>query len=188
MFSILDAIAAVIRRAEQSWLGIALLSPIGLVAAVRVRQALRRRRAFQAFAAARSLRFVGTIPSDGRAPYTRIDRVSLAVLLTNVLEGEWDGLPVSVCDLSPSRRRPRWTTILVTVEDTLRRGPDAERVILAAPDPPRIETSLDVLSVAPGRRLDPSELPVWLSFATSLAKAMERDFTADISAMPRTVP
>jgi hypothetical protein len=178
MFSVLDAIAAVIRRAGDSWLGmLALSSPLWVLAAVRARGALRRRRACQAFAAAHAFRFAGTIPSDARAPYTRIDRVSRAVLLSNVLEGEWEGLAVRVCDMAPGRRRARWTTILVTVEDTLQLGPGAQRVIDTAPVAPLIETNLDVLSVSPRRRLDASELPVWLSFATTLAKAMERDFT-----------
>jgi hypothetical protein len=38
-----------------------------------------------------------------------------------------------------------------------------------------IDTNLDVLCVSPRRHLDSSELAAWLSFATTVAKAMERD-------------
>ena len=137
------------------------------------RQALQRRRAFREFAAARHLQFVGTIPSDARAPYTRIDRVRRAVLLSNVIEGQSDGLPIRLFDM-PSGSTPRWTIVLVTVDGTLRRGAGAERVIAARPAA-RIETNLDVLCVSPRRPLDASELAEWLSFATALGKAMERD-------------
>jgi hypothetical protein len=99
MDSVLDAIAVIVGRAAESWLGIvALTSPIWLLAAVRIRQTLQRRRAFREFAAAHHLRFVGTIPSDARAPYTRIKRVSREVLLSNVIEGQWDGLPIHLFD------------------------------------------------------------------------------------------
>jgi hypothetical protein len=69
MDSLLDAIAAAIARAAESWLGIAALtSPIWLLAAVRIRQVFMRRRAYRDFAAAhRNLTFVGVIPSDARA-------------------------------------------------------------------------------------------------------------------------
>ena len=174
MDSVLDAIIVIVGRAAQSWLGIvALTSPIWLLAAVRIRQALQRRRAFRDFAAAQHLEFVGTIPSDARAPYTRIGRVRWAVLLSNVIEGPWDGLPIRLFDM-PRRRAPRWTMVLVTVEGTLRRGAGAERAIAAGPAA-LIETNLDVLCVSPRRSLDASELGEWLSFATTLAQAMERD-------------
>lgn len=174
MDSVVDAIIAIIGRASESWLGMfALTSPIWLLAAVRIGQSLRRRRAFQDFAAAQHLQFVGTIPSDARAPYTRIGRVRWAVLLSNVIEGQSDGLPIRLFDM-PRGRDPRWTMVLVTVEGTLRRGAGAERVIAARPEA-LIETNLDVLCVSPMRSLDASELAAWLSFATALAKAMERD-------------
>ena len=186
MDSVVDAIIAIIERASESWLGIlALFSPFWLLAVVRLWQALRRRRAFREFAAARHLRFVGTIPSDARAPYTRIGRVRWAVLLWNVMEGQWDGLPIYVFDMPTERRSPSWTMVIVIVEGTLRRGAGAERAIAAGL--PRgslgegqgpaalIETNLDVLCVSPRRKLDTSELAAWISFATTLAKAMERD-------------
>jgi hypothetical protein len=174
MDSVIDAIIAIVERAAQSWLGIfALTSPIWLLAVVRTRQALERRRAFRDFAAARHLQFVGTIPSDKRAPYTRIGRVRWAVLLSNVIEGQSDGLPIHLFDM-PRGRDPRWTMVLVTVDGTLHRGAEAERAIAAGPEA-LIETNLDVLCVSPRRSLDVSELAAWLSFATALAKAMERD-------------
>ena len=175
MDGVLDAIIAIIERAAQSRLAIvAILSPIWLLAAVRLWQSLRRRRAFREFAAAQHLRFVGTIPSDARAPYTRIGRVRWAVLLWNVMEGQWDGLPIHVFDMPTERRSPPWTMVLVIVEGTLRRGAGAERAIAAGPAA-LIETNLDVLCASPRRRLDTSELAAWISFATTLAKAMERD-------------
>jgi hypothetical protein len=174
MDSVLDAITAIVGRAAESWLGIfALTSPIWLLAVVRIWQALQRRRAFRDFAAARHLQFVGTIPSDARAPYTRIERVRREVLLSNVMEGQWDGLPIRLFDIQRGRA-PRWTMVLVTVEGTLRRGAGAEHAIAAGPTA-LIETNLDVLCVSPRRALDASELATWLSFATTLAQAMERD-------------
>ena len=182
MDSVLDAIAAIASRAAGSWLGMLLItSPIWLLAAVRVWQALRRRRAFQAFAAAQpELHFVGTIPSDARLPYSRVERVRRQVLLSNVVEGRWDGLPVHLFDTARGRD-PRWTMILVTVEDMLHRGAEAERIVAAGPAA-LIEFSLDVLSVSPQRSLDTSELTAWLTFATTLAKAMERDAKAAFAA------
>ena len=174
MDSVLDAFIGIVGRAAESWLVMfALTSPIWLLAAARIRQALQRRRAFRDFAAAQHLQFVGTIPSDARAPYTRIARVRWAVLLSNVMEGQWDGLPIRLFDM-PRGRMPSWTMVLVTVEGTLRRGAGAERAIAAGPAA-LIETNLDVLCVSPRRRLDASELAEWLSFATTLAQAMERD-------------
>jgi len=179
MDSVLDAITVVVARAAESWLGIAALtSPIWLLAAVRIRQALQRRRAFRDFAAAHHLQFVGTIPSDARAPYTRIDRVRREVLLSNVIEGQWDGLPIRLFDRARGRT-PRWTMVLVTVEGRLRRGAGAERALAADPEA-LIETNLDVLCVSPRRPLDPSELATWLSFATTLARAMERDAKEEV--------
>src|SRR5262245_4652499 len=170
MDSVLDAIIAAVTGAAASWLGIiALTAPIWLLGAVRIRQALQRRRAFRDFAAEQQLEFVGIIPSDARAPYTRLGRVRWAVLLWNVVEGQADGLPVYLFDM-PQHRRSRWTMGLVTVDGTLRRGPAAERVIADGPAA-LIETKLDVLCVSPRRRLDVSELVEWLSFATALAKA-----------------
>ncbi len=174
MDSVLDAITAIVGRAAESWLGMfALTSPLWLLAAVRTGRALQRRRAFRDFAAAQHLQFAGTIPSDARAPYTRIEQVRRAVLLSNVVEGLSDGLPIRLFDM-PSRHGPRWTVVLVTVEGTLRRGAGAERVIAAGPTA-LIETNLDVLCVSPQRRLDASEFAAWLTFATALATAMERD-------------
>ena len=95
------------------------------------------------------------------------------MLLSNVIEGQSDGLPIRLFDM-PRGRTPRWTIVLVTVDGTLRRGAGAEGVIAARPAA-RIETNLDVLCVSPRRPLDASELAEWLSFATALAKAMERD-------------
>jgi hypothetical protein len=174
MDSVLDAFIAIVGRAAVSWLGIfALASPIWLLGAVRARQALQRRRAFRDFAAAQHLEFVGTIPSDARAPYTRIARVRWAVLLSNVLEGQWDGLPIRLFDM-PRGSALRWTMVLVTVEGTLGLGAGAARATADGPAA-LIETNLDVLCVSPKRRLDASELAEWLSFATTLAQAMERD-------------
>jgi hypothetical protein len=174
MDSVLDAIIAIAGRAGESWLGmVALTSPLWLLAAVRIRQALHRRRAFRDFAEAQQLEFVGIIPSDKRAPYTRIKLVRWAVLLWNVVEGQWDGLPIYLFDM-PRNRSSTWTMVLVTVDGTLRRGAAAERAIAPGPSA-LIETNLDVLCISPRRRLDVSELAEWLSFATTLAKAMERD-------------
>jgi hypothetical protein len=189
MDSVLDAIITAIGRAAESWLGVFVLtSPIWLLAAVRVRQALQRRRSFQDFAAEQRLEFVGIIPSDARAPYTRIGRVRWAVLLWNVVEGQSDGLPIYLFDM-PHNRRSRWTMVLVTVDGTLRRGAAAERAIAAGPAA-LIETNLDVLCVSPRRRLDVSELAEWLSFATALAKTMERDAKdeAPVDASEETPP
>jgi hypothetical protein len=172
--SVLDAIAALVIRASESWLGVVTLTlPIWLFAAVKIRQILRRRRAFQDFAAERNLQFTGTIPSDARPPYSRIYHVSVAVLLTNLLEGQWEARSIRVFDM-PTRGGARVTTVLVTVEGTLRRGPHAERTIAAGPEA-RIDMDLDILCLTPLRRLDVSELPAWLSYAVALANAMERD-------------
>ena len=169
-----DAIRAVFGRAAETWLGmIVITSPMWLFAAMRIRQGLLRRRAFKDFAATRQLQFAGTIPSDARAPYARIDHVRRQVLLSNVIEGQWDGLPIHLFDMARGQT-PRWTTILVTVEGTLRRGAGAESVIAAKPET-WIETNLDVLCVSPQRPIEASELAEWLSFATALARAMERD-------------
>jgi hypothetical protein len=154
---------------------VALTSAGGLVAAMWIRKILLRRRAFQEFAAEKRFEFVGTIPSDGRVPYKRIQRVAQAVLLTNLVEGQWDGLPVRVFDMPWRRRGAKLTTVLVVVEDTLRRGALAEGVLAARPDA-MIDIDLDILIVTPARLLDASELAEWLTFATALAKAMERDF------------
>jgi len=171
MDSFLDAIIA---RAATP-LGLLVLAlPIWLLAAMRGWEALQRRRAFREFAAAQHLEFIGIIPSDKRAPYTRIHRVRGAVLLSNVIEGQSDSLPIFLFDMPTGRRAPRWTVVLVTVEGTLRRGAMAERA-MAANSEALVETNLDVLCVSPRRRLDVSELVEWLSFATTLAKAMERD-------------
>jgi hypothetical protein len=176
MDSLLDAIAATIARAAESWLGVvAITSPIWLLAAVRIRRVLMRRRAYRAFAAAhQQLEFVGVIPSDARAPYTRIPLVSSAVLLSHVVEGEWDGLPIRLFEMPYRRGGPYWTTILVTVEGRLLRGPEAERVMSSRPDL-LIRINLDVLCLSPQRRLVAPEFADWLSFTTALAKAMERD-------------
>jgi len=154
---------------------VALTSTGGLVAAMWIRKILLRRRAFREFAAARGFEFVGTIPSDGRTPYKRIQRVAQAVLLTNLVQGQWNGVPISVFDMPWFRRGSKLTTVLVVVEDTLRRGPLAEGVLAARPDT-LIDMDLDILIVTPRRLLDAPELPEWLTFATTLAKAMERDF------------
>ena len=187
MDSLLDAFTAVIARAAESWLGMfALTSPIWLLAAVRIRQSWRRRRAFQDFAAARHLQFVGTIASDARAPYTLIDLVRRAVLLSNVIEGQSDGLPIHLFDM-PLNRALSWTMVLVTVDGTLRRGAGAERQIAAGPSA-LIKTNFDVLCVSPKRRLDASELAAWLSFATTLATAMERDAKEEIPLASEEAP
>jgi hypothetical protein len=174
--SVLDGIAGLVARAAESWLGIFVLTlPIWLVAAFWLRRSLGRRRGFQAFAAAHRLQFAGTIASDARLPYTRIPRVAWAVLLSNTIEGEWDGLPIRLFDMPNRRNSPPWTTILVKVDGRLLRGPHTEQAIGAGPAA-HIETDdLDVLCVSPKRLLDPSNLKAWLSFATTIAKAMERD-------------
>jgi hypothetical protein len=161
-----------------STVGIVVLSsPIWGLAVVRMWQALQRRRAFRDFAEARHLQFVGTTPSDARPPYTRIGLVRWAVLLSNVVEGNWDGLPVYLFDMPRGRRRAPWTTALVTVGGTLRSGPAAAAVTSAGPAA-LIETDLDVLCVSPRRLLEASELAGFLTFATALAKAMEHDARA----------
>jgi hypothetical protein len=176
MDGLVDTLVAIVGRPAAPWIGmVALASPLWVLGAMRLWRALRRRQAFRAFAAAHpNLQFVGTIPSDARLPYTRIDRVRRAVLLSNVVEGQWDGLPIRLFDM-PIQRGLRWTAALATVEDTLRRGAWAEQVIAAGPAA-TIETNLDVLWVSPRRLLDPVELTAWLAFATALARAMGRDF------------
>ena len=174
MESVQDAIRAVFGRAAETWLGIIVLtSPMWLLVVWLIRKGLQRRRAFQDFAAAQHLQFVGTIPSDKRAPYTRIDRVRRQGLLSNVVEGQWDGLPIRLFDLAPGRS-PRWTAVLVAVGSTLHRGARAESAIAARREA-LIETNLDVLFVSPMRALDAPELAAWLSFATTVARALERD-------------
>jgi hypothetical protein len=176
MDSLLDAIAAAVARAAESWPGVVVLtSPIWLLAAVRIRQALMRRRAYRDFAEARHLKFAGVIPSDARAPYTRIPLVRSAVLLFHVVEGEWDGLPIRLFEMPWGRRGGSdWTTIIVAVEGRLHPGPETERVIAARPEV-AIRTNLDVLCLSPGRRLVASEFADWLSYTVALAKAMEHD-------------
>jgi hypothetical protein len=174
MDSFLDTLTALVGRDAAPWVGMFVLwSPIWVFALVRIRKGLQRRRAFREFAAARHLQFLGTIPSDARPPYTRVDVVRRQVLLSNVIEGQWDGLSIHLFDTSRGRS-PRWTMILVTVEGTLRRGGTAEGVIAARQDA-LIQTELGILCVSPKRPLDASELATWLSFATTLAKGMERD-------------
>jgi hypothetical protein len=194
METFMDVLTALVGRAAAPWVGVILLSsPLWLLAAVRFRRSLERRRAFKEFAAAHQLTFAGTIPSDARPPYTRIERVAWAVLLSNTMEGQWDGLPVRLFDMPPARNKAPWTAILVTVEGTLRRGEGAERVIVAGPEA-FIETNLDVLYVTPRGLLEVSELTTWLSFATALAKAMERDdresraFETDSDRFPGRTP
>jgi hypothetical protein len=175
MDAFLDAIADLVIAAGESWLGVAALtSPIWLLAAWLIRRGLMRRRAFRDFAAARGLEFVGTIASDGRMPYKRVPRVAQAVLLSNVLEGQWEGLPIRLFEMVWRRNGPSLTTILVVVEGRLLRGAGAEGVIAARPET-WIEMDLDILVITPQRRLDPSEFAEWLTFAVTLAKAMERD-------------
>src|SRR4030095_3777674 len=116
---------------------------LGLIAAMRTWRALQRRRAFRDFAAARHLEFVGTMASDARAPYTRIDRVRRAVLLSNVIDGQWDGLPVRMFDMSKGRGRGQTTVLRRTAEAILRRGAEGERAIAAGPQA-LIETNLAV--------------------------------------------
>jgi hypothetical protein len=135
--------------------------------------ALRRRRERQDFAAERRLRFLGTIASDARPPYTDFSRVRRSVLLSNASEGEASGLPVRLFDINPGSS-PRWTVILVTVEGRLHRGARAERLIAGQPEA-LVETNLDVLFVTPKRLLAAAELSPWLSFATTLARALEAD-------------
>ena len=135
--------------------------------------AIRRRRERQDFAAERRLRFLGTIASDARPPYTNFTQVRRSVLLSNVMEGEADGLPVRLFDLNPGYS-PRWTAILVTVEGRLHRGARAEGLI-AGKTEALIETNLDVLFVSPKRLLAAAELSPWLAFAIELAKALEED-------------
>jgi len=171
----LDALTALVGRAAAPWLGmIVISSPLWLLGLYLLRQALQRRRAFKAFAAARQLEFVGTIASDARAPYTRFRLVRRQVLLWNVIEGRWDGLPIHLFDTRRGRRSSDLTMVIVTVEGELHRGRATEGVIAAGPAA-LIETNVDALCVWPDRRLTPSELAAWLSFATTLAKAMERD-------------
>ena len=179
MHNVPDAIAIAEYPAGLSVIPIAFLLSFGLLGAVRIWRALRRRRAFRDFAAARHLQFAGTIPSDARAPYTRIDKVRRAVLLWNVIEGQWDGLPVRLFDM-PERfpRGRRTTAILVTVGDILHRGAEAERAITAIPKV-RIETNFDVVCVSPMRQLEAAELATWLSSAVTIARAMERDAKAE---------
>jgi hypothetical protein len=182
MEAFMDALTAIVGRAAAPWVGVILLSsPIWLYAAMRMGRGLLRRRAFQEFAAAhQQLKFVGTIPSDARAPYTRSEFVRWGVLLSNVVEGEWDGLPIYLFDV-PFRAEPtRWTTILVKVEGTLHRGAGAEGVIAGSTvgQEAMIEMNLDILCVSAQKPLDGPELSTWLSFATALAKVMERDAIA----------
>lgn len=183
MQSFLDAMTAIVGRDAAPWLGVFLLSsPIWLYAAMRLRQSLQRRRELRDFAATHRLQFVGTIASDARAPYTRFTLVSRQVTLSNVIEGQWDGLPIRLFE-GAGGREPRWTMVLVTVEGRLRRGTAAEGAIAgnAGGSQALIESDVDVLLVSPQRTLEAPELTVWLSFATAVAKAMERDAKEDVA-------
>jgi hypothetical protein len=177
MESFMDALTAIVGRAAAPWVGVFLLSlplwPFGLWG---LRKSRARRRAFQDFAAARNFRFVGTILSDVRAPYTRLRGVRAQGMLRHVVEGQSNGLSIYLFDGQPQSRSypPFGTMVLVTVEGKLRRGTAAERTIASGPAA-LIEADIDVLLVSAERYLDASELSAWLWFATTLAKAMERD-------------
>lgn len=176
MQGFMDLLTAIVGRTAAPFVGVLLLSsPLWVMGGMYLRKEWGRRRALQDFAAARQLTFVGTIPSDARAPYTRIYWVARAVLLSNVIEGRWDGLPIKLFEMPADRARPTGTTVLVTVEDLLRRGARAEHAIAAGPAETWIDMNAEILCVCAQRRLDPSELPTWLSFAVAVAKAMEQD-------------
>lgn len=158
--------------------GIVVSSPIWLYIAVQAGRAVRRRREFREFAAARRFEFVGTIQADADAHrrYARVPSARRGTLLTNLIEGQRDGLSISVFNVGYGRRRSE-TAIMVTVDYTLRRGADAERVIATRPEA-IVDVDDDMLLVTPRRLLDASELDAWLSLATTLALAMERDAKA----------
>jgi hypothetical protein len=176
MDSFADALIALVGRDAALWVGTFVLSsPMWGYALMQLRKGLQRHRAFREFAAARQLQFLGTIPSDARVPYRRVEVVRQKVLLRNAIEGQWDRLPIYLFDVpADSRSILGGTTILVTVEGTLHRGAAAASAIATHPDA-LIVTELDILCVSPKRQLDASELATWLSFATTLAKAMERE-------------
>lgn len=189
---------AIIEIAQSRWsllFYVLVICPWWLPAVAWYRRGLRRRRAFQDFAAANRLQLIGTMPSDAGA--TRMKHWPMllwrVVVGTNVIEGQWDGLPIRLVDLASSRNSPSRTTVFVTVDGILHRGARAERAI-AAGSAALIRTDVDVLSVLARPQIDPAELAAWLSFATGVVKAMEQDgkevFPRDVSetAAPPTRP
>lgn len=68
----------------------------------------------RAVAAARGLSYTRTLASDLREPFTRLPTVSGAVLLHNVLEGQWHNRDVAVFDMRPYRKSAdQWTYALL---------------------------------------------------------------------------
>jgi hypothetical protein len=72
----------------------------------------KRRAAFREFASARGLRFRGTIPSDKDVPYAVFRPVAAAALLHNVVEGQLNGLEITVFDFP--MRTGRHTGVIVS--------------------------------------------------------------------------
>jgi hypothetical protein len=174
MDTILDALVSLLRSGSGPLLlAVLVFGPLLAIIVFRTRGGLQRRRDFESFAEARGLRFAGTIASDARAPYDRVGTGKWAVLLYHVVEGTWDGLPVSVFDM-PRGKRPTWTVALVTANGLLRDGKAAARVRSATPGY-SAEANLDVLYVTPERQIEVTELPDLLDCAVSLVKAMEQD-------------
>jgi hypothetical protein len=153
-------------------------------------RAWARRRAFRRFAEAHRLQFAGFVVPDARLPYSRFERLRWAVLLSNVLEGPWDGVWVAVFDMRKTRHSPV-SAVQVRVENLLPRvqiprlwraesdvagevGPRAAAVLARRPQT-MIEADFDSLLVIAERRLDASELPELLGFATALARALAVD-------------
>lgn len=68
----------------------------------------------RAAAAAQGLSYTRTLASDLREPFTRLPTVSGAVLLHNVLEGQWRKRDVAVFDMRPFRKSAdQWTYALL---------------------------------------------------------------------------
>jgi hypothetical protein len=90
---------------------------IGLTAgavmvAVMLRRAIAQRRGFQQFAPTHGLKFVGTRVSDAQLPFTAFEQVRSAVLLCNVVEGAWQGVPLTLFEFNASRGGNRWTAVI----------------------------------------------------------------------------
>lgn len=171
-----EAIITIVQSRWSLLFCVLVMCPWWLPAVAWYRRGLRRRLAFQDFAAANHLQLIGTVPSDAGATRMKHWRMLLwrVVVGTNVIEGQWDGLPIRLLDLASARNSPSRTTIIVTVDGILHRGARAERAI-AAGSAALIRTDVDVLSVLARPQIDPAELAAWLSFATGVVKAMEQD-------------
>jgi hypothetical protein len=85
-----------------------------------LRRAIRQRRGFRRFAAAHNLKFAGTRASDAEQPFTLFERVRTSVLLFNVVEGMWQGIPVAVFEFNVAHGTV-WTAVIATTPSSAMR-------------------------------------------------------------------